>query len=380
MAGTHGKTTTTSMLAMVLAEAGLEPSFVVGGDVHEVGTGAHWSGGRWLVVEADESDGTHLELPLAGTILTNVEADHLDHYGTFEAVVDAFDRYLAQVDGPKVLCADDPVTAVLAARHDAVTYGIDADARYQARDIGTAEGALRFVVDRDGAELGEVVVPLRGLHNVRNALGAIAMADAVGVPFAATARALARFGGVARRFDVRARHEGITLVDDYAHLPGEIAAVLAAAAGSGDGWTRCVAVFQPNRYNRMAVLSPEYARRVRRRRRDRHHRHLPVGPGADPRCDRQAGGGRGVRRASRSSGSCGCPSGPTSWPSSSASSARVTCASRWAAATSPSSPTRCSPVSSGRSARERPSGGGGGGARRRHPRGAGRSARHPSVH
>jgi len=259
VAGTHGKTTTTSMLAMVLAEAGLDPSYVVGGDLHEVGTGAHWSGGQWLVVEADESDGTHLELPLAGTILTNIEADHLDHYGTFEAVVEAFDRYLAQVDGPKVLCADDPVTADLAARHDAITYGIDAGARYRARDIGTAEGAVRFVVDRDGTELGDVVVPLRGLHNVRNALGAIAMADAVGVPFAATARALARFGGVARRFDVRGRHEGITLVDDYAHLPGEIAAVLAAATSSGDGRTRCVAVFQPNRYNRMAVLSPEYA-------------------------------------------------------------------------------------------------------------------------
>jgi UDP-N-acetylmuramate--alanine ligase len=259
VAGTHGKTTTTSMLAMVLAEAGLDPSYVVGGDVQEVGTGAHWSGGRWLVVEADESDGTHLELPLAGTILTNVEADHLDHYGTLAAVVDGFDRYLAQVEGPKVLCADDPVTADLADRHDATTYGIDADARFRARDLGRVEGALRFVVDRDGAEMGEVVVPLRGRHNVLNALAVVAMAEAIGVPFATTARALARFGGVARRFDVRARHHGITLVDDYAHLPGEIAAVLAAAVGSGDGWTRLVAVFQPNRYNRMAVLSPAYA-------------------------------------------------------------------------------------------------------------------------
>jgi UDP-N-acetylmuramate--alanine ligase len=258
VAGTHGKTTTTSMLAMVLAEGGLDPSYVVGGDLHEVGTSAHWSGGPWLVVEADESDGTHLELPLTGTILTNVEADHLDHYGTFDAVVDAFDRYLAQIEGPKVLCADDPVTADLAARHHAITYGIDAGARYRARDISSAEGALRFVVDRDGTELGELIVPLRGQHNVRNALGAVAMADAVGVSFAATARALTRFGGVARRFEVRGRHEGITLVDDYAHLPGEIAAVLAAAS-SGDGWTRRVAVFQPNRYNRMSVLSPAYA-------------------------------------------------------------------------------------------------------------------------
>jgi UDP-N-acetylmuramate--alanine ligase len=244
---------------MILAEAGLDPSYVVGGDLHEVDTGAHWSGGRWMVVEADESDGTHLELPLAGTILTNVEADHLDHYGTFDAIVDGFDRYLAQVDGPKVLCADDPVAAELAGRHDAVTYGIDAEARYGARDVRSADGRLCFVVARAGEELGEVVLPLRGRHNVRNALGAIALADAVGVPFTASTRALGRFRGVARRFDIRGRHAGITVVDDYAHLPGEIAAVLAAAVGSGDGWARVVAVFQPNRYNRMAVLSPAYA-------------------------------------------------------------------------------------------------------------------------
>ena len=114
VAGTHGKTTTTSMLMLILAEAGWRPSFVIGGDVADVGTGAQWTGGDWFVVEADESDGTHLELPLYGTILTNVETDHLDHYGTFDAIVDGFDRYLAQTPGPKVLCADDPVCAELA--------------------------------------------------------------------------------------------------------------------------------------------------------------------------------------------------------------------------------------------------------------------------
>ena len=121
-----------------------------------------------------------------------------------------------------------------------------------------AEGSLRFAVRRDGVELGEVALPLRGVHNVRNALGAIALADTLGAPFEASVEALARFGGVARRFDVRGRHDGITLVDDYAHLPSEIAAVLDAAGTSGDGWSRIVAVFQPNRYNRMAVMSPDY--------------------------------------------------------------------------------------------------------------------------
>lgn len=259
VAGTHGKTSTTSMLMLVLAEAGLRPSFVIGGDVTDMGTGAQWTGGEWLVVEADESDGTHLELPLHGTILTNVDVDHLDHYGTFDAILDGFDRYLAQVPGPKVVCADDEHCAALAARHGAITYGTSAGSRYRAVDVQATGGSFRFVVEFDGAPLGTVALPLRGLHNVRNATAVVAMAHTIGVPFEVIAAALARFGGVARRFDIRAVDDGITLVDDYAHLPNEIAAVLAAARHSGDGWKRVVAVFQPNRYNRMAVMWPEYA-------------------------------------------------------------------------------------------------------------------------
>lgn len=258
VAGTHGKTTTTSMLAMMLVEAGARPSFVVGGDVTDVGAGAHWSGEEWLVVEADESDGTFLELPLWGTIVTNVEVDHLDHFGTFEEIVASFDRYLAQVEGPKVLCADDRVAADLAARHRAITYGTSPSAEFRIVDVVTGKGSQSFTVEHEGEVLGAVHLPLRGVHNVRNATGAIAMAMACGAPFAACVAALARFGGVGRRFDFRGEHEGITLVDDYAHLPSEIAAVLDAAAHGGDGWQRVVAVFQPNRYSRMALLSPEY--------------------------------------------------------------------------------------------------------------------------
>jgi UDP-N-acetylmuramate--alanine ligase len=256
--GTHGKTTTTSMLAMILAEAGWAPSFLVGGDLNDVGTGAQWTGGEWIVVEADESDGTHLDLPVEASVLTNVEADHLDFYGSFADLVDGFDRYMANVTGPRVICIDDPTAAGLAARHGATTYGFDPAADYVAVDVVRDRGALRFSVDRRGERLGEVRLPLRGNHNVRNATGAIALADVVGAPFTAAQEALARFGGVARRFDVRGRHRGITLIDDYAHLPSEIAAVLEAAATSGDEWRRIVAVFQPNRYQRMAVLSPEY--------------------------------------------------------------------------------------------------------------------------
>jgi UDP-N-acetylmuramate--alanine ligase len=258
VAGTHGKTSTTSMLMLILAEAGERPSFVIGGDVTDMGTGAQWTGGEWLVVEADESDGTHLELPLHGTILTNVDVDHLDHYGSFDSIVDGFDQYLAQVPGPKVLCIDDPHCAVLADRHGAITYGTTSTADFVASNLRPANGTFTFSVQHRGEVLGDVTLPLRGVHNVRNATGAIAMAMSVGVPFAAAAAALGRFGGVARRFDVRGVSHGATLVDDYAHLPNEIAAVLAAARGSGDGWQRVVAVFQPNRFNRMAVMWPEY--------------------------------------------------------------------------------------------------------------------------
>jgi UDP-N-acetylmuramate--alanine ligase len=258
VAGTHGKTTTTSMLMLILAEAGLRPSFVIGGDVTDMGTGAQWTGGEWFVVEADESDGTHLELPLHGTILTNIEVDHLDHYGSLDAIVEGFERYLAQIPGPKVVCADDPRAAALAVRHQATTYGLGpADVR--AVDIRPVQGSFEFVIERHGVGVVDVHLPLRGLHNVANATGAMAMALELDIDPLVAAAALAKFGGVARRFDVRGVHEGATFVDDYAHLPSEIDAVVRAAKVSGDGWRRVVAVFQPNRFNRMAEMWRDYA-------------------------------------------------------------------------------------------------------------------------
>lgn len=279
VAGTHGKTTTTSMLTLVLMEAGRRPSFIVGGDVTDLGTGAHWSGDELLVVEVDESDGTHLALPLAGTILTNVDVDHLDHFGTIEALEQSFATYLAGIPGPRVLCFDDPVCRHLGATFPGVGYGVVDDTRDDvvddwpwphgpsvwARSLSAQGGVFTFTAcrragpDAEVEVLGEVRLPLRGVHNVRNACGVIAMALELGVAFADVVAALARFGGVARRFDVRGEHGGATLVDDYAHLPAEIDAVLHAARHSGDPWQRIVAVFQPNRYPRMSVLSPEYA-------------------------------------------------------------------------------------------------------------------------
>ena len=259
VAGTHGKTTTTSMLMLIMAEADLRPSFVIGGDVRDMGTGAHWTGGEWFVVEADESDGTHLELPLHGTILTNIDVDHLDHYGSIDEIEHSFDRYLSQIPGPKVVCIDGERAARVAGRHpDVITYGLDAAAEFRAVNLEPDHGSFRFDVERDGQVLTSVHLPLRGEHNVVNATGALAMAVAIGVEPGIAADALARFGGVARRFDVRGNDGGATFVDDYAHLPTEIDAVLRAARDSGDAWRRIVAVFQPNRYNRMAEMWRDY--------------------------------------------------------------------------------------------------------------------------
>ena len=259
VAGTHGKTTTSSMLMLILAEAGLHPSFVIGGDVTDMGTGAQWTGGEWFVVEADESDKTHLELPLYGTILTNVDLDHLDHYGSMEEIERAFDQYLSQVPGPKVVCSDDVRAARIATHHDVVTYGMGEAAQVRAVDLSPDHGSFHFAVEADGRRLCEIHLPLRGEHNVVNATGALALAREIGVDPLVAARALGKFGGVARRFDVRGHDAGVTFVDDYAHIPTEIDAVLNAARHSGDGWDRVVAVFQPNRYNRMAEMWQEYA-------------------------------------------------------------------------------------------------------------------------
>jgi len=258
VAGTHGKTTTSSMLMLALSAAGFRPSFVIGGDVTDIGTGAQWTDSEWLVVEADESDFTHLQLPLDATILTNVDVDHLEHYGSFDAIVDGFRRYLDQIDGVKVLCADDVVCRQLAEGRNVVTYGTADDADYRIASTRSDAGSWVFTVVARGVELGEVRLPLRGMHNVRNATSVIAMALELGADFGSVVDALGRFGGVARRLDFRGEHGGATFVDDYGHIPNEISAVIDALRSSGDGFRRVVAVFQPNRYRRMALMSPDY--------------------------------------------------------------------------------------------------------------------------
>ncbi len=259
IAGSHGKTTTSSMLALILRAAGWSPSFLIGGDLNEVGTNAMWDDGEWLVVEADESDGTFLRLDPESVIVTNVEPDHLDHYGSFDALVDSFAQMLERVPGPRVVCADDPVAADLARRLDAavVTYGRAADATYRIDSYQGGRDGSRWSLARGGIDLGALELPIPGEHNARNAAGAAAAALELGVEFDAVRRALGGFGGVARRFQFRGERDGVTLVDDYAHLPGEVAAAIRTAREGG--WRRIVVVFQPHRYTRTASLWRDFA-------------------------------------------------------------------------------------------------------------------------
>jgi UDP-N-acetylmuramate--alanine ligase len=256
VAGTHGKTTTSSMLALVLVEAGLHPSFIVGGELNEIGTGALWDDGEWMVVEADESDGTFLELPAEVAVVTSVEPDHLEHYGGYAPLVDAFDRFLAAAR-VRVVCADDEGAAALGARHQAVTYGLSDGATYRMVDVERGRTGTRFGLDHDGERIAEVRLPVPGLHNARNACAALVAGVLVGAPPDAAERALARYAGVARRFQFRGERNGVTFVDDYAHLPKEVEAALAAAADGG--WQRVVCVFQPHRYSRTAALWRDFA-------------------------------------------------------------------------------------------------------------------------
>ena len=257
VAGTHGKTTTASMLALQLVEGGSRPSFLIGGDVNEIGTNAVWDHGEWLVVEADESDGSFLSLEPEVAVVTNVEADHLDHWGSFGAMRSAFEEFVAGARGRRVVGGDDPVAAGIGRDSGAEVVGLAPGCTFRIADLELARSSISFsLVGPDGVGLGRLAVPVPGLHNARNAAVATVAALGAGVPFAAAARALSRFAGVARRFEFRGAVNGVTFVDDYAHLPSEVRAALAAAR-NGD-WRRIVAVFQPHRYSRTVELGTEF--------------------------------------------------------------------------------------------------------------------------
>jgi len=252
ISGTHGKTTTSSMLALVLRATGMKPSFIIGGDVNEVGTGAAWDDGHIFVAEGDESDGTFLLLPRDFAVVTNVEADHLDHHGGYKALEGAFEKFVAETRGPVIIGVDDDGGKKLASARNAVSLGLDASAEWKITELEESWTGVSFnLLDKDNHGLA-LKLPIPGLHNVKNAACAAVAGIVAGANPDAVVQALERFGGVARRFEHRGQTAGITFVDDYAHLPTEVSTTISAARTGN--WNRLISVFQPHRYSRTEAL------------------------------------------------------------------------------------------------------------------------------
>jgi len=269
IAGTHGKTTTTSLVASVLAEGGLDPTFVIGGRLNAAGSNARLGAGDFIVVEADESDASFLHLQPVIAVVTNIDADHMETYQhDFARLKQAFAQFLQNLPfyGAAVLCADDPVVREILPQvsKPVITYGTSADASVAASGIQHDSGRMRFRASRPGRATIEVTLNLPGQHNVLNALAAIAVASELGIADAAILKALAEFRGVGRRFQVYgelAAADGgtFTLIDDYGHHPAEMAATLEAVRGAFPG-RRVVLVFQPHRYTRTRDLFEDFVR------------------------------------------------------------------------------------------------------------------------
>ena len=262
IAGSHGKTTTTSLIATVVAHAGLDPTAVVGGKLNAFGSNAKLGKGQLMVVEADESDGSFLRLSPTIAVITNIDAEHLDHYGTVEALQAAFVEFADRVPfyGLAVLCLDHPVVQHLIPRltKRSTTYGLSPQADWRADQVRLSQFTSTFVVSHKGERCGEVTLKMVGAHNVLNALATCAVAHELGIPFPTTVEALAGFAGVQRRFTVRGEARGITVVDDYGHHPAEIRATLAGARASFPE-RRIVCAFQPHRYSRTRDLLGDFA-------------------------------------------------------------------------------------------------------------------------
>jgi UDP-N-acetylmuramate--alanine ligase len=260
IAGTHGKTTTTSMVAAVLGAGGFDPTVVVGGRVHGLGANARLGQGEFLVAEADESDGSFLKLSPTIAVVTTVDAEHLDHYADLEAIVTAFLTFVNKVPfyGAAVVCLDDPNIQRMIPRIEkrVVTYGLEAGADLMARRLSFAEMRSEFEAVHRGKALGAVTLQVPGRHNVLNALAAAAVGLDLEMPFDKIQAALASFAGVQRRFQIRGEAQGVLVVDDYGHHPAEIRATLAAAKAGFD--RRVITVFQPHRYSRTRHLWSDF--------------------------------------------------------------------------------------------------------------------------
>lgn len=262
IAGTHGKTTTTAMLSLLLERGGLDPTAVIGGEIPYFNGNARLGKGLYLVAEACESDHSFLRYRPQHAIVTNIEADHLEHYGgDFNLLVQTYRRFLQNVspEGSAVLCLDDPKLQDILPhlRSRVITYGLHTDADYTAREIEPEGLGSRFTVWYNGAPLGRVCLKVPGIHNVSNSLAAVAVARELGISFDCCREGLAAFSGVKRRFEIIGEQAGVTVVDDYAHHPTEIKATLRAAKNSGK---RVLCIFQPHRYTRLSYMMEDFSR------------------------------------------------------------------------------------------------------------------------
>ncbi len=267
IAGTHGKTTTTTMVATLLDAGGIDPTVINGGIINAYGSNARLGAGDWMVVEADESDGTFLKLPSDVVIVTNIDPEHLDHFKTFEAIQDAFRNFVENVPfyGFAVMCTDHPVVHSLVGKIEdrrIITYGQNPQADARLMDLTPVGGGSKFKVAirnrKTGAthEIADIMLPMPGRHNASNATAAIAVAHELGVSDDVIRQAMAGFGGVKRRFTKTGEWNGVTVIDDYGHHPVEIAAVLKAARESTNG--KIIAVVQPHRFTRLQSLFEEF--------------------------------------------------------------------------------------------------------------------------
>ncbi len=262
VAGAHGKTTTSAMIGVIAAEAGIDPTVVIGGDVAALGGNARNGESEWVVAEADESDGSFLKFLPFIPVITNIEDDHLDHYGTEENIYQAFKEYLSHMKegGTAVLCLDNAKVRRLSeeTERDYVTYGLTEDCDYYAKDICYSVDGTDYDVYNNGKKLASVHLIVPGRHNVLNSLGAFAASVLMGISPETIVGALAKFSGAKRRFETKGKENGIWVVDDYAHHPTEIGATLQAAKETGA--KRIVCVFQPHRYTRTKLLYEEFCK------------------------------------------------------------------------------------------------------------------------
>ncbi len=267
VAGTHGKTTTTSLVGWLFEKAGLDPTIINGGIINAYGANTRQGGPEWMVVEADESDGTFTRLPATIAVVTNIDPEHLDHYGTFDNVRLAFENFVQNIPfyGFGVLCVDHPEVQSLIPRVEdrrIITYGFSPQADIRAVDVRQGPGGARYsvvITDRAGGTprvIDDIQLPMFGLHNIQNSLVCVAIAHQMNIPEAVLRETFASFQGVKRRFTKTGSVGGITVIDDYGHHPVEISAVLKAARVAGTG--RTIAVVQPHRYSRLESLFEQF--------------------------------------------------------------------------------------------------------------------------